>query len=263
MIRDEEAVVATDIPVSRSASETSLQLYTVREKLDLDPAGTFARVAGIGYRNVELYGFVQRFDAYRAGLADTGMQAPTAHARLVGQDLPQIFAAAVELGAATVFDPFIDDARWRSADEVRSIADDLNAIAEVATTFGLSIGYHNHAFEFENRFDGVSAFEALAADLDPRVQLQLDTYWAAVGGEGDLPGLLARLGDRVTALHIKDGPLTKDDDDQLAVGQGEMDVPAVLAAAPTALRVVELDGYRGDVFDAVEQSLVYLAGVDA
>jgi hypothetical protein len=39
-----------------------------------------------------------------------------------------------------------------------------------------------------------------------------------------------------------------------------MDVLAILAAAPQALRVVELDGCNGDIFDALADSFAYLTG---
>ncbi len=237
-----------------SADLVSLQLYTVRGELDRDTAGTLAAIADFGYRQVELYDFVYRFDAYRDGLAANGLAAPTAHSRLLDRDLDEVFSAASSLGVATVYDPFIDEARWATRQGVASVAADLNAIAAEAAAHGLAIGYHNHAFEFANRFGGVSAFELLAEHLDEAVQLQVDTYWAVVGGEPDVPALLRRLGGRVTALHIKDGPLTEDDDDQVALGEGAMMFGPILDAAPEALRVVELDGHRGDVLDAVRAS---------
>jgi sugar phosphate isomerase/epimerase len=243
-----------------SADLVSLQLYTVRRELDRDTAGTLEAIAGFGYRQVELYDFVDRLDAYRAGLEANALVAPTAHARLVGRDLDEIFAAAASLGVGTVFDPFIDESRWTSEAGVASVAADLNDIAARASAHGLAIGYHNHAFEFSNRFGGVSAFELLAQQLDAAVRLQVDTYWAAVGGEPDIPALLTRLGGAVTALHIKDGPLTHDDDDQVALGDGSMDFAPIIAAAPDALRVVELDGFRGDVLEAVRASHDYLRG---
>lgn len=64
--------------------------------------------------------------------------------------------------------------------------------------------------------------------------------------------------DRVAFLHVKDGPLTDVDADQLPAGAGGMDLPAVLAAAPQALRVIEFDDYRGDPFDGIAASLEYL-----
>jgi sugar phosphate isomerase/epimerase len=97
----------------------------------------------------------------------------------------------------------------------------------------------------------------LAAHLDDAVVLEVDTYWAAVGGQ-DPVALLKRLGERVTAVHVKDGPATPDPLDQVPVGQGDLPVREILAAAPQALRVVELDDTRGDRFRAVADSVAWL-----
>jgi sugar phosphate isomerase/epimerase len=88
----------------------------------------------------------------------------------------------------------------------------------------------------------------------------VDTYWAAVGG-ADVPELLRTLGDQVLALHVKDGPGVKDEP-HTAVGKGTIDVPSILAAAPDALRIVELDSCATDVFEAVAESRAYLAGLE-
>ncbi|WP_150307120.1 sugar phosphate isomerase/epimerase family protein [Planctomonas psychrotolerans] len=245
-----------------SHRDLSVQLYSVREHIAADLPGTLQRIAGIGYTRVELFNFVDNADAYVAELPAAGLTAPTAHARLVGQDTARIFAAARSIGVETVIDPHIDDARWTTRDDVAGIAADLNALAKEAAEHGLTVGYHNHAFELENRIDGVSALEVLADSLDDSVSLELDTYWAAVGGEDVLP-LLARLGRRVQFMHIKDGPLTKDDKEQVAVGSGRMPVVDILAAAPHALAVVELDDFTGDVFDAVADSYTYLNGLNS
>ena len=83
--------------------------------------------------------------------------------------------------------------------------------------------------------------------------LEVDTYWAAVGGQdpGAVPALLGRLGDRVRYLHVKDGPVTKDDP-MTAVGAGRMPVAEILAACPSAeWHVVELDRCATDMLTAV------------
>jgi sugar phosphate isomerase/epimerase len=75
--------------------------------------------------------------------------------------------------------------------------------------------------------------------------------------------LLGRLGDRVRFLHVKDGPKTRDVKAQLPAGEGDMDIPAVLAAAPEAMRVLEFDDYEGDTVDGLAASLAYVRSVDA
>ena len=103
----------------------------------------------------------------------------------------------------------------------------------------------------------------LADALDPAVILEVDTYWAAVGGQ-DVPALLRRLGDRVRYLHVKDGPIgTREGDMMVAVGSGRMPVADILAACPSAeWHVVELDRCATDMLTAVGDSLAWLAEHD-
>ncbi|TWF80948.1 sugar phosphate isomerase/epimerase [Pseudonocardia hierapolitana] len=244
----------------------SVQLYTLRELLVEDLPGTLDRLAGLGLAQVEPFRLTDFAAQLGPALAASGLTAPTAHQHVVGTGAEEeIFAAAAALGVGTVFDPRIDRERFESADGVAAVADDLNAAAAVAARHGVRVGYHNHAQELEivlyptegMRRDGTTALELLASHLDDAVVLEVDTYWAAVGGQ-DPVELLKRLGDRVTAVHVKDGPATPDPLDQVPVGQGDLPVREILAAAPHALRVVELDDTRGDRFQAVADSVAWL-----
>ncbi|WP_258065114.1 sugar phosphate isomerase/epimerase [Rathayibacter sp. AY2B3] len=247
-------------------SDLSVQLYSVREPLAADLPATLERLAAIGFTTVELFGFVDLADAYRAALPASGLRAPSAHARLLGPQgdatVDEILDTAASFGVETVIDPFVDPTRWTTADDVARIADELNALVDSAAARGLVLGYHNHAFEFENRVDGRSAFEHLAGLLDPRMVLELDTYWAAVGGD-DPVEVLERLGGQVRFLHVKDGPVSADTQEQLPAGEGAMDVPAILAAAPQALPVLEFDAYAGDIFEGLESAHRYVSGLGA
>jgi sugar phosphate isomerase/epimerase len=240
-------------------STLSVQLYSVREAFADDPAGALARLAAIGFTQVEPYGLVEHADALRTALPEHGLAAPTAHAKLVGVDQDEVFAVAVELGVRVVIDPYVPAEQWQSAADVAATADALNAAAGKAAAHGLTVGYHNHWWELEQQLDGRSALEVFADRLDPELVLEVDTYWAAAGG-ADAPALLRRLGGRVTALHVKDGGLATDASGQVPAGQGRMPVDEVLAAAPGALRVVEFDSYDGDVFDGLAASHAYLTG---
>jgi sugar phosphate isomerase/epimerase len=236
----------------------SLQLYTVRAELDRDVEGAVARVAEIGFRQVEPFGLTELGPRLAGPLAEHGLAAPTSHAGLLGADLPAVFEAAAKLGTGTLIDPYVDPKRWQAEGDVRQIATELNEVAAKAKDHGLTIGYHNHHFELESRIGGRHALEVFAEHLDPAVVLEVDTYWAAVGG-ADVPALLERLGDRVVALHVKDGDGSLDNKAQVAVGAGTMPVPAILAAAPDSLAVVELDDFAGDMFTAVADSYAYLS----
>ena len=240
-------------------SELSVQLYSVRDAFAADPDGTLRQLAALGFTRVEPYGVVENAEALRAGLPAHGLTAPTAHARLIGADQAAAFAAAAELGIGLVIDPFVPPEQWQDPADVAATADALNAAAKVAAEHGVQAGYHNHWWELRNRIDGRSAFEVFADQLDPAVALEVDTYWATAGGE-DAPALLRRLGDRVRAIHVKDGGLATDATGQVPAGQGRVPVADVLAAAPAALRVIEFDAYDGDLFAAIAASRAFLTG---
>jgi sugar phosphate isomerase/epimerase len=184
------------------------------------------------------------------------------HAIPAGEQAGPVAAAARALGAGTVIVPYLPPERFADHASVRAVAEELNAMAARLAREGLRLGYHNHAHELAPLPDGPSAgtpaLEALAAGLDPSVLLEVDTYWAAVGGQ-DVPALLGRLGGRVGYLHVKDGPVTRDEP-MTAVGAGRMPVAEILAAAPPAAwRVVELDRCDTDMMTAVGDSLSWLA----
>ena len=243
----------------------SVQLYTVRDALSADLPGTLQRIADIGYTNVEAFGFVDNADELAAALRDAGLAAPSGHARLLDageQDLERIFHASTTLGFGTLIDPHIDESRWTTREDVEAIARELSALAPRAADHGLVLGYHNHAFEFSNRIDGVSAYEVFADALSDDVVLELDTYWVQVGGD-DPVAVIGKYGDKVRFLHVKDGDGSHDDKQQVAVGNGIMPIRDIIAAAPDALHVVELDDHDGDVLQAVADSYTFLEGARA
>jgi len=261
------------------SSTPSVQLYTVRDAISADLQGAIARVAEIGFTKVEPYAFVERADEFATAFAASGVTAPSGHAPVIDSaDPARTFDAASQLGIGTVIDPFIPTDRWQTADDAARIADRVNELQTIAAAQGLRFGYHNHQWEFANQVDGRSIYELFVEKLTPDVALELDTYWSTVGG-ADTPALLTRLGDRVQFLHVKDGPiagtiattlpsnesalkvsdeLTAAFKDQLPAGSGDVGVAAILAAAPNALRVVEFDGYAGDVFEGIAASYAWL-----
>ena len=243
--------------MTESTPELSVQLYTLREALAADADKTLGELAELGFRLVEPFGLPQSAASLRDGLTRYDLSAPTAHGGFLDADLDAVFSAAADLGVQTVVQPSVDPARWQQADDVAAIADGLNQAAVTAARHGVRVGYHNHHFELESRIEDRHALEVLADRLSPGVVLEVDTYWAYAGG-ADVPALLGRLGDRVVALHVKDGDGTLNTKAQTAVGSGTLPVLDFLAAAPQALRVVELDDSEGDRMQAVADSRAYL-----
>ena len=258
--------------------EISVQLYSIHQDLGADLDGSLAKLAGIGLRTVEAFDFVRRVDELKASFDRHGLSSPTAHAILIedaGVETPdglltvppaeETFAAAVALGVEVVIDPFVAPDRWATLEDVQRNADRLNARAEQAARAGLRVGYHNHDHELSTKIDGRPALEVFADLLDPSVLLEVDLYWATAGG-ADPVALLQRLGDRVVAVHAKDGPIrpgiTAADlpTDQRPAGQGDVPLAAVLAAESSVrYAVIEFDHYDGDIFDGIKQSYEWLS----
>ena len=245
-----------------TSANLSVQLYTVREALADDLDAVLERVAEIGYRNVEPYGLLDYADGLAGSLPRHGLAAPTAHARVIGQDQDRVFGTAAALGVQIVVDPAVEAARWVDDDSIKRIAEDLNHAASVAAGYGIQVGYHNHHWELQQQVGDQHALEVLASHLSPDVVLEVDTYWAFAGG-ANVPALLGRLGDRVVALHLKDGDGSLDVRTQVAVGAGGLPVwDFVNATTNLRFGVVELDDSAGDRFVAVADSFAYLTGND-
>jgi sugar phosphate isomerase/epimerase len=239
-----------------TSNPLGLQLYTVRDQLASGRSAVLEAIRGFGYAAVEPYDVLTDPEALRADLDEAGLAVCAVHAKALGDDADAFLDGARTVGADTVIVPWADPDRFADADAIGALARELNEAAARAAGRGLRFGYHNHAFELA-LVGGRTGLEALADALDPAVLLEVDTYWAAVGGQ-DVPALLGRLGDRVRYLHVKDGPVTKDDP-MTAVGGGRMPVAEILAACPSAeWHVVELDRCATDVLTAVRDSLDWL-----
>ncbi|MFC1415696.1 sugar phosphate isomerase/epimerase family protein [Streptacidiphilus cavernicola] len=244
----------------------SVQLYSVRDLLPDDRDGVLRRIAEIGFGAVEPFQPTADPHGFRKVADDLGLTVSSVHAITLldgDAEAEAVFEAAAVLGTDLVIVPAgIPEQEFTTAEGLARTAETLNALAGKAAAHGQRIGYHNHWWEFEPQVGGRHALEALAGLLAPEVFLEIDTYWAAVAG-ADVPQVLGRLGDRVRALHVKDGPVVKGEP-HTAVGAGAMPVPAILAAAPAdAWRIVELDTCATDVMDAVAASHSYLSALEA
>lgn len=257
--------------------EISVQLYSIHPALDADLDGSLGKLADIGLTTVEAFDFVRRADALKASFDRYGLSSPTAHAVLIEDKAntpdglltrppaEEVFAAASALGVQVVIDPYVPLEHFSTRADVQRNADRLNEAAANAAALGLRVGYHNHDHELSATIDGTPVLEVFAGLLDPAVVLEVDLYWATAGGV-DPVGLLQRLGDRVIAVHVKDGPIRPGISsrqlplDQAPAGAGDVPLAAALAAATSAqYAVIEFDHYEGDVFAGIAESYAWLS----
>jgi sugar phosphate isomerase/epimerase len=243
------------------AGPLSVQLYSLRDELAADRDGSLRRLSEIGYGAVEPFDPTADPRGFRKIADELGLDVRSTHAfQLLEQPerTNEVLDDIAEIGATLAIIPgSIPHDEFTSIDGIERTAATLNGIAERTAGHGIRLGYHNHWWEIEPMVDGRHAIEVLANLLAPEVFLEIDTYWAAVGG-ADPAALLSRLGGRVLALHVKDGPVRKGEP-HVAVGTGAMPIPEILAAAPDAARVVEFDQCATDIFEALAASRAYLA----
>jgi len=242
----------------------ALQMWTVRNRAGADLAGTLRELKGIGFGTVEAVYSPGGPSAkeMRRCFEEADISLCSAHSRLPENDSPDAVGALcseiVELGAPALVVSSLGEGYFADDASIGRAADKMNSALFAAQRAGLELGYHNHWWEFGTEVGGRRAYEVFVERLDPAVALEVDTYWAQVGGV-DAADLVASLGQRVHYLHIKDGPVDRRSP-QCAVGQGQMDVPRVVSANP-AVRwlIIELDEFAGEIYDAVRDSLAYLA----
>lgn len=239
----------------------SVQLYTVRDLIAENRDDVLRQIADLGFKAVEPFQPTLDPIGFRKVADDLGLSVSSAHAMgLLDENPGPVFEAIASLGTDLAIVPAgIAEEEFGTREGLARVADRLNALAERAASHGLRLGYHNHWWEFEPVLDGKHGLEVLAELLAPEVFLEIDTYWAAVGG-ADVPAVLHSLGSRVECLHVKDGPVKKGEP-HTAVGQGVMPVTEVLAAAPQAWRIVELDSCATDIIQALADSHAYLTAL--
>jgi sugar phosphate isomerase/epimerase len=238
----------------------SIQLYSLREQAQHDFASVLRRLGQAGFVGVELAGFNNLTPAQFATVAqDSGLVVSSAHVA-AGASFAADMNAVQSVGCSTVVVPYIPAEGFADLDAIKATAEVINASADIARAAGARLGYHNHWWEFETIIDGRSAFHHLYDHLAADIFVELDSYWAKVGG-ADPVAVIRSFGDRVRLLHVKDGPADVPASDMVAVGSGAMPVSAILAAGSAAeWHVVELDRCATDMFEAVEASLGFLVG---
>lgn len=232
---------------SRVAPLLGVQLYSTRNDLGPGLGATLRRIREIGYTHVEPYDILSDTDDLRRGLDETGLIAAAAHANITELDRDAIVRAALSLGITTVIVPWVDPGRIATAAGIAAFAAEINDAGRYGEGHGVRVGYHNHDFEFSTRIDGVSAWEILVGHFDESIILELDIYWASVGG-ADVFELIPRIGDRIRYLHVKNEPPDQHDPPLQGVDiTGRMHQVLALSKDFVELNVVEIV-VDGDVF---------------
>jgi len=241
-----------------------VQVYSVRDALKEDFAGSMKKLADIGYQYIEAYGLGvdgQIFDMspeeYSRIVTDTGMEIVSTHGTYFqAGEGEKLRDAALTAGIPHVMIPHLSEEHR----DYHKVAENLNKLGEIFNESGLLLGYHNHAFEFEKQGDEVG-LEILLKETQPDlVSFQLDLYWAVKGGADPL-ALIEKYPGRFCSFHVKDAA---EDLEQTTVGTGIVDFESVFnikGKAGITYYFVE-DERTDDPFGNLEAAFNYLNQAD-
>ena len=193
-----------------SIKKLGMQLYTVRADLAKDFDGTLAKVATIGYKEVEFAGYYGRSaQELRDVLKRHGLTAPAAHIDYPTVSDPAKWAKVLDdarvIGHRFLVNPWIDEPVRNQPDFWKRAADTYNTAAAAAQKHGIQFCYHNHNFEFYPgpTTGGKTPIDILLESCDPKlVKIELDLCWIAATGKDPLE-FFQRYPGRFPLVHVK------------------------------------------------------------
>ncbi len=269
------AAVDPQLGAKRLRTPIGLQLYSVREQLPKDFAGTLAQVHGAGYRVVEAAGYYNRTAAdFRQAMETAGLRCVSTHHDLKALEtqLEQWIDYGHALGleyivcsssggmhrnpSAAKGKPTLDDWHW--------IADEFNRIGAKVKANGMTFGVHNHTPEFAV-IDGVLVYDELLKRTDPNfVVFEMDCGWVYASGHNPVD-YLSKTPERFPLLHVKD--LVRQADGKVewtVVGKGDVKYKPILRAA-TGLKYyfVEVEHYNMDYLQELKLDADYMRKLTA
>ncbi|MFN2399032.1 MAG: sugar phosphate isomerase/epimerase family protein [Gemmatimonadaceae bacterium] len=238
-----------------------VQLYTLRNELGKDFDGTLARVAEIGFKEVEFAGYYDRSPAdVRATLDKHGLTAPSAHvgtAANVVTGWAQTIENAKLIGHEYLGVAYLTVEERKTLDDYRKLADIFNRAGETARKLGVQFAYHNHDFEFVP-IDGAVPYDILLDRTDPAlVKMEMDLFWITKAGHKPLE-YFSRYPGRFPLVHVKDMDARER---MVDVGRGAIDFKGIFALREQAgIRhfFVEHDEPKPDGLASVKSSYDHL-----
>ena len=205
-----------------------LQLYSVNQDMG-NVEASLQKVADAGYNVVETLGSPNCFGMpaaeFKALCDSKGLQIISTHTSIgmnpedeqgVMNKWREVFEGLKTMGAKYCVIPSFK--LGETIEDLKAVCDYFNKVGALAKEYGLKLGYHNHAFEYEV-VDGQVKWEYMIENTDPEsVFFQMDVYWTTRGGK-DPVEYLKKYPERIKMLHIKD---------DLVIGEsGKIDFEAI------------------------------------
>jgi len=249
-----------------------VQLYSLREDFKKDVPGTLKKVSDFGFRYVELAGTYGLSPEEFKKLLDQNQLEPVAGHFDYGRfrkDPADVAREAKALGLKYAGVAWIPHEGDFDEKECRDAAAVFNKAGEALAKEGIQFFYHQHGYEFQPHGQG-TLMDLLMQETKPDlVEFELDLVWAVFPGQ-DPVKLLEKYAGRWTLMHLKDlkkgvkGNLSggTDPNNDVALGTGQMDMPAILKAAQKAgVKYYFIEDESARVVEQIPQSLKFLEQV--
>ena len=250
-----------------------LQLYTLRNEVSKDLKGTIARVAQIGYKNVETFGysagkyFGLSTGDFAAIFAQNNLKTPSGHYTLPDylskgdmDDLKRAVEDSKPLKHDFFTVPYLPEPLRTSLDDYKRLADRLSKAGEVVKDAGMRLAYHNHNFEFKDWGDGKTGYDILLTQTDPKlVNFEMDIYWVTKAGVDPIKLIQANPG-RLKMWHVKDMDSTPDKS-FTEVGTGVINYKEIFKYKKLSGMehfFVEQDQIKIDPYESITKSYEYI-----
>lgn len=244
--------------------------YTFRRSFPNGVAATLDTIKNMGFTEIEGGGGPDMSpEEYKKLCDERGISIPatgTSYEALV-KDPQAVADRAKILGAKYVMIAWIPHKTGSfNFDNAKKAVDDFNAAGKVLKENGITFCYHAHGYEFFPHEKG-TLLDYIITNTNPEyVSFEMDIMWIHFGG-GDPVKLLNKYGDRWKLMHLKDlkkgtkkdlTGLTSPEND-VPLGTGELDIPAILKAAQKAgIKHYFIEDESSNIIKSVPQSIAYL-----
>ena len=254
-----------------------LQLYTIREAMEKDVAGSLKKVSDLGFKYLELANYAEgKFYGYtptefKKMVSDLDMDIISSHTQVAGitpDNANKMAEDHAGMGVKYCIQPWVVEEARTTVDSFKKMAAEWNKVGKIMKQHGIQFGYHNHNFEFDTVEGKVPYYDIFLPDLDKDlVTMELDLFWATKAGQ-DPVEMFKKYPGRFQLFHMKDmytreAPFYQVKTNDFApVGEGVIDFKAILAAKDIAgmkYFFVEQDSTKdGKPFEAIQTSITNL-----
>jgi sugar phosphate isomerase/epimerase len=271
------AIVITAAGIAPMESFTSykkkevvgLQLYSVRDEMKSDPAGTLKKLAGMGYVYVEHANYVDhKFYGYtakdfRSLLDSLGLKMISGHTSFGPgawddgkKDFTDSWRQTVEdaaiAGQLYVISPWLDQSWRQTYDQLLGYMDVFNKCGALCKQRGLKFGYHNHDFEFSVVLDNKKVYDIIMQHTDPALVAQQLDMGNLYNGGAVAAGIVLQYPGRYELMHVKDeitSTAGKEKYESTILGEGIVNTRQVCdlgkKSGGTQYFIIEQESYQG------------------